>query len=101
MGLLFQNSWLEQPAEQHFQRGWEKLLFKFLSEAVDSAVKTGEMPLRTKCLNFRVTLSAIEVPNLKQDSSLGCGFKGEDLCVLDWLLFIPDTNRRISIPEET
>ena len=48
-----------------------------------------------------VTLSAIEVPNLKQDFSLGYGFKVEDLRVLDWLLFIPGKNRRISIPEET
>ena len=48
-----------------------------------------------------VTLSAIEVPNLKQDFSLGCGFKGEDLCVLYWLTFIPGNNRRISIPDET
>ena len=48
-----------------------------------------------------VTFSAIEVPNLKQDFSLGCGFKGDDLRVLDWLLFIRGKNRRISIPEET
>ena len=47
-----------------------------------------------------VTLSAIEVPNFKQDFSLGCGFKGEDLRFLDWLLFIPGKNRRISILEE-